>query len=54
MLARVRVFHRITWKSRYLASVAYDVTMCLCTHNWHYVKFGSVRKIVIVNARVLL
>ena len=29
MLAHFRAIHGITRKGRYLASVAYDVTMCL-------------------------
>ena len=59
--ASVRITYRITEKSGYLAIVAYDVTMCLCIHKWHYTNYyrrylniGSIRKVVVVNIRILL
>ena len=66
VIAYVRVIHRITRKSRYLANVAYDVTMCFCIHYVHYWNTVSIfnvdlyifklfiRKIVVLKLRTLL
>ena len=48
MLAHVRVIHG------YLAIVAYDVTTCLYIHYGHYLNTVSIRKVVVVNIRILL
>ena len=40
LLAHVRVIHGISRQSRYLANVAYDVTMCLCIYYGHYLNTG--------------
>ena len=47
----VSVIHRITRKNRYLANVAYDVTMCFCIYeacDVHYWNTVSIRKIVVL------
>ena len=44
----------IARKRRYLANVAYDITMCFCIHYVHYLNTGSIRKIVVLKIRTLL